>query len=179
MATYARKTPLGEFRFGNWNSFGSNANRETDLEVGWAAKGFEVQLSRYFLYQLGDLVQLAVTKSGTIGIGKRKLPLGATFIYYSGVDGSSPQGGSVVQLSTGFEHSVGRLQFRHRVSATADNNPFGMGEGISSIGIYTVEAGYKCFFGAWHSSVPVAGRDNTSRVFRQSVSAGCRYSFAW
>ncbi|MBX4204803.1 MAG: hypothetical protein KW788_01280 [Candidatus Doudnabacteria bacterium] len=181
LARYTRLTSAGDFYVDSWNSFGLGFNMESDLGVGWARSGWNFSLTKFFI-RGGDVIQFGGSKSGSVKLGKRKLPLGATLLHYFRTNGSSPPVGTILKLATGFNHSAGLgkdLRLAHRFALGTDNNPFGLGHGITMVGFYTAEAGYKGAYLGWSASVPVVGQSNTSRGFRQSVSVGYRHAFGW
>lgn len=182
LGRYTRSTAKGNFYVDSWNSFGRAFNNEADLGVGFERHGLDVSYTHYAL-RGGDAEQLYVGKSGSMKMGKRTVPLSVSVFSFFRSRPSSPPGGILVRTGTGFSHQVRglglNLQLRHRVAASVDNNPFGLGKGWSALGFYTLEVGYKRLYAAWNTSVPIAGQDNTTRGFRQNFAGGYRQNFAW
>jgi hypothetical protein len=172
---YARTIPKGSIFASSWNSLGHGYNNESDLGVGLQSSGFGVSFTHMFV-RGGDVDSISVGKSGKVG---RLVPLGINLFHFFGTSKTSPPGGTVLKVSTSAGHHVGPVQVQHRFAASADNNPFGLGKGVSGIGFYTIEASIKRWYAAWNASVPILGRENTTRGFRQSVAVGYRQSFVW
>ncbi len=179
MGRYTYITPKGSFYLDSWNSVGRGFNNEADFGGGWARSGWDISYTHFFI-RGGDIEQVAVAKSGGIKVGKAKIPLGARLIGYFGTKASSPPGGVVSKFSSALSHRLGLgVGLTHKVALGIDNNPFGLGNGWSAIGFYTIEAGWKKAYLAWNASAPIRGQDNTTRGFRQSLSGGYRHAWAW
>jgi hypothetical protein len=182
MGRYTRATSKGNFYIDSWNSAGRGFNRESDIGVGYQRSGWDVSLARYFV-RIGDIAQISVAKSGSVPVAGRSVPFGANLMYYRGLSSASPPGGVVFKLSSSTAHRIPGLsssfQLRHRVALGVDNNPFGLGEGVSASGFYTAEVGYKSFYLDYNASRPLLGTANTTRGFRQSFAVGYRHAFAW
>lgn len=178
----SHRTPYGTWMLNSWNSAGSGFNAESDL--GAAFRAGNVTLSyTHFAIRGGDLTQLGISLSSGVSVGARVVPLAVDLRYYFGQRPNSPPGGTVLKVSSGGGHRLPGLvkdfQLRHRLALGIDSNPFRLGTGVSAIGFYSVELGYKKAYVSWSLSQPVAGRDNTTRGFRQSIAGGYRYNLAW
>jgi hypothetical protein len=182
MGRYTRNTSSGSFYVDSWNSIGAGYNMEADLGLGWNRKGWDISYT-HFAVRGGDIAQFSLIKSGNIRVARHEVSLGANLIYYAAVKPSSPPGGVVGKIFAGTSHRIPGLgksfSLGHRVAIGADDNPFGLGDGISMIGFYSPEIGFKGMYFGWNASVPLAGKDNTTRGFRESFSAGFRHSFNW
>jgi hypothetical protein len=182
MATYARQTDAGTFHLDSWNSVGTGFHNEADLGAGFSRKGWDVSITHFFV-RGGDIVQAALSKAGSVPLGSKKLSLGATLYHFRGIGKTSPPGGTVGRFTAGFSHSVrglgNKLSITHNVALGVDDNPFGLGDGVTATAAYGVEVGYKGAYVGWFGGSAVAGRDNTARGFRQNFSAGFRHQFAW
>jgi hypothetical protein len=183
---YTRMTEAGSFYGEFWGSEGKRFNREGDITLGYAVSGFDFSFAR-FMVRGGDINQLAVTKTGTVTVKGKVVGVGATLYHYWKASKTSPPGGNVLKISASFAHSIPgvneRVQIRHNFAVGVDDNPFGLGDGITAVGHYGTEAAVKlkaseAYFG-WRMSNAIAGRDNTGRRFRQSISFGWRKNWNW
>jgi hypothetical protein len=174
LARYTRATEVGKFYFDGWSSFGSGFNLELDAALGYQGDGWDLSATHFFI-RGGDIFQFAVAKSFKV----REASLDAALFHYLGTRPSSPPGGTVFKIGSGFSHPAGPVAVSHRFSLGVDDNPFGLGEGISAIAFYNVEAAWKRLYAGWNASVPLFGRDNTTRGFRESFSFGYRHAIVW
>lgn len=183
---YTRTTKLGDFTLASWDSAGRKYNQEGDLGLTWSKWGWNAGFTRFFV-RGGDIDQTSFGKSGSINVGERKISLGADVKIYTKPRASSPPGGVVGKFSVGYEKpwtGYERLTFRHRFEVGVDNNPFGLGEGISGLAFYNIEAAYKLndaaeIYASWLASDAVWGRENTTRRFRNSFAVGYRWGRKW
>jgi hypothetical protein len=179
LGRYTRTTSYGNVYVDSWNSMGRGFNNESDLGLGFEKSGLDVSYTHFFI-RGGDIGQLSLAKSGSVKIRGKKVPLNSNLLRYFRLRETSPPTGTVFKLASAINQRVGpKLALQHRFALGVDNNPFGLGKGLSAIGFYTAELGFKSAYATWNATVPVAGTQNTSRGFRQSISVGYRHGFAW
>lgn len=186
IVNYTRITSLGDFTISSWSSEGRKFNRESDLGLTWCKFGWCGGFTRFFV-RGGDIDQTSFGKSGSIKLGERTLALGADVKIYTKARASSPPGGVVGKFSVGYAKpwaGFERLTFRHRFEVGVDNNPFGLGHGVSGLTFYNIEAAYKLndaseLYASWLASDAVWGRENTTRRFRNSFALGYRWGRKW
>ncbi|MBL8031546.1 MAG: hypothetical protein JNK33_04470, partial [Candidatus Doudnabacteria bacterium] len=186
IVAYTRTTKLGDFTLASWDSAGRKNNQEGDLGFTWSKWGWNAGFTRFFV-RGGDIDQTSFGKTGSINIGERKIMLGVDVKIYTKARQSSPPGGVVGKFIIGYEKPWSgheRLTFRHRFEIGADNNPFGLGKGVSGLAFYNIEAAYKLnnaaeMYASWLASDAVWARENTTRRFRNSFALGYRWGRKW
>lgn len=186
IVAYTRSTGIGDFTVASWNSVGRKYNQEGDLGLTWSRNGYTAGFTRFFV-RGGDIDQTSFGKSGSVTLKGRTLNLGADVKIYTKARASSPPGGIVGKLSVGYSKpfpGFERLQVRHRFEAGADNNPFGLGRGVSGLAFYNLETAYTLndaaeIYASWLASDAVWGRGNTTRRFRNSFAVGYRWGRKW
>lgn len=186
IAAYTRTTGIGDLTVSSWNSTGRKFNLEGDLGLAWSKWGWNAGFTRFFV-RGGDIDQTSFGKSGSVNLKGRTLTLGADLKIYTKARASSPPGGVVGKFSIGYAKpfpGFERLQVRHRFEIGADNNPFGLGRGVSGLAFYNIETAYKLndaaeMYASWLASDAVWGRGNTTRRFRNSFAIGYRWGRKW
>lgn len=179
-ASYSRTTDLGTIHVDSWNSVGPKYNSEAYLGFGVSRSGFDVSFTHLFA-QGGDVESVSLSKSWAAHYHGNQIPLRADLMRFYGTGSTSPPGGAVLKVGTGFSHKLTpmlkNLGISHSFAIGVDNNPFGLGKGLSSVGFYGISARYKGAYAGWNASDAIAGRSNTTRGFRQSLAAGYNQQF--
>lgn len=177
----SRKLSKGwELGLSFWQSFGRGSNQETDVGVSINKDGWYASLTRFFI-RGGDILQTKVGGSVTVK-GVRVNP---SVSYYSGVSAGSPEGGLVARVDIPApEVSVKGFKLRQNLGVGADNNPFGLGKGVTGMAFYDVElakrVGKNGKQAEWYmntgATIPLFGTANTKR---KAEFAGVRAGYRW